>query len=946
MFPQPDPRITRMVLISPNPGYTRMLEALAHFTASSPTGLGELELIDKSTYFDTLPLLALGLVDVLAVDQDHPEAREAQARLHETDGGRSVTLLVLTRSDLKDFEESEPIEALTRLEAALSVALERRRAYQEAQRRSRQLEASEARLKRVIESNVDGIIIIDPQGVIRFVNRAVEALFGKPREDLLNRTFGFPIVEGEHTELQLACRGEERIAELRVVDIQWEGKAASLAFLRDITSRQRAERALRTVGRRNAQLVAAVSSLNLGVVICDGTSPGWPLIFANHGFCEITGYSLEEVRGSSLRILQGKDTDPLTVDNMREALRNVRSWRGELLNYRKDGAPFWNSLTLNPVFDPEGNLLSVVGVLKDVSDQIRSAQALRDSEANLQALIESTSDIICSINRSCQIITCNATFRRTTIQLTGVELGRGTYILEYLDPTHRETWHQHFQRAFDGASFAVENSLRLTGRTRHFEVCFSPIRTPDGRITGATVFARDITERKQAEAQLLHNAFHDALTSLPNRALLSERLERALTRNRGRDGILAVLWVGIDRFKNIVDYMGYASGDQVLIALARRLESLLRPSDTVARMAGDEFTVLLEDIKDLGDALRVSERIHHALLQPIQVGTEDVYVTASIGLAFHGEESSSSHNLLRDAANAMVRAKREGRNRTSVFNETDNEDVRARLELELDLRRALGRNELVLHYQPIIHLATGELAGFEALLRWNHPTRKSVPPDKFIKIAEEGGLIDQIGQFVLETAARQVRQWQLRFPRYQHLTISVNLSPRQSLQEGLVAQVVKALEESGLNPHQLKLEITESTFIENTAKMRAMMQQLADLGVHIQLDDFGTGYSNLSILHELPVQTLKIDQSFVKRLGVNGENTAFIQIIRSLAIQLSLTVVAEGVEFPHQADFLRRSGCEFGQGYYFARPMATDQIEHLLQGDLLPWNEWTSCLEN
>lgn len=937
MYPPPDRRSMNVYYLGMSPEHARLLGAVASAMATHPSLP-----VNVQVYWlhraDEIPgLLSTGQLDILAIDPDSLQGREAQDILTETEGGRFIAVVVLDPIS-PEATEDELTSYLKRLENGLRVVMERRRQLLEDQRRTLALEASEARLKRVIESNVDGIVIIDAQGTLRFLNRATEQLFNTKRELLLGRPFGLPLVERDYVQIQIPHRGEECIVEMRVVEISWQGSNCHLAFLRDVTARVRADRVVQTITRRNNQLVAAISSLNLGVIICDARAPGWPVLFTNHGYCELSGYSSDEVQGQPLRMLEGRDTDPHVLEQIREALRGARSFRGDILNYRKDGGPFWNSLTLNPVFDGDGNLTSVVGVLRDVSDKIRAAQALRDSEASLQALIGSTADLICSLNRAGQIEICNPSFRRLTVQLLGVELGRGTYALEYLDEQHRDIWQDYLQKALEGATFSVEVDLNLPTRAYAYDVSISPIRTPDGRITGATLMARDITERKTAQAQLLHNAFHDVLTGLPNRALLLDRLERAFTRSKRRDGCVGLLHLGLDRFKNIIDYLGFAMGDQLLIAVARRLEDCLRPGDTVARMAGDEFTLLLEEIRDLSDALRICERIQKALQQPFLVNGNDVYTTVSIGIAISDGSYSRPESLLDDAVTAMMRAKKGGRNQHMVFNQASHDDVIDKLKLENALRFALPKQELFLCYQPIVSLVDGSLAGFEALLRWYHPQRGLIPPSEFIPLAERSELIVPIGKWVLETAARQVKAWQERYSHYNALTISVNLSPRQLQDSRLVDSIGDAIAASGLPAHQLKLEVTEGVFAENTRLMRSVLEQVAALGAHVQLDDFCTGYSCLGYLHEFPVNTLKIDQSFVKRLSQDSLHArAIVRTIRDLARHLNMAVVAEGVEKPEQARYLHQLGCEYGQGYYFSRPLTVEQAELILGDSLPPW---------
>ena len=441
----------------------------------------------------------------------------------------------------------------------------------------------------------------------------------------------------------------------------------------------------------------------------------------------------------------------------------------------------------------------------------------------------------------------------------------------------------------------------------------------------------EITKRKRAEEQLLHNAFHDELTDLPNRALLIDRLGHMIEgAKQGEDCLFAVLFLDLDRFKIVNDSLGHSTGNQLLIAITYRLESCLHPRDTVARLGGDEFAILLEDIKDASDATRMAEQIQKALKLPFNLNEQEVFITASIGIALSATCYNSPENLLRDAEIAMYRAKTLGKARYEIFTTNMHAQVITRLRLETDLRRAIEREEFQLHYQPIISLKTLSLTGFEALVRWQHPERGLVSPAEFIPVAEETGLIILLGLWVLHEACQQMYIWQRQFPQIQPLSISVNLSIKQFLQPDLIEQIDQILKKTGLDSRSLRLEITESCLMEN-GESATTMSQLRDLGVHLHIDDFGTGYSSLSYLHRFPVDTLKIDRSFISGMGVNGENSEIVQTIVALAHNLGMTVTAEGVERAEQLTQLRILQCEYAQGYFFSKPVDSKVAEALIQ---------------
>ena len=443
---------------------------------------------------------------------------------------------------------------------------------------------------------------------------------------------------------------------------------------------------------------------------------------------------------------------------------------------------------------------------------------------------------------------------------------------------------------------------------------------------------QDITDRKRAEERLVHDALHDTLTGLPNRALFMDHLKLAVKRaTRHRDLQFAILFLDLDRFKIINDSLGHMVGDQLLVGIAHRLETCLRSADTIARLGGDEFTILLENIKDLGEVTQVAERIQNELSRPFNLGGHEVFTTASIGIALSAVGYDRAEDILRDADTAMYRAKILGKARHEVFNKDMHAHAINLLLMETDLRHALERQELSLHYQPVVSLKTNSLIGFEALVRWQHPQRGSVAPAEFIPIAEETGLIIPVGRWVLREACRQMRQWQKQFSSDPPLYISVNLSGKQFTQSDLITQIIQTLQETGLDPRILKLEITESVVMENIATAISMLQQLRAVGVEVSIDDFGTGYSSLSYLHRLPIDTLKIDRSFVSQMTQNDENTEIVRTIVTLAKSLELGVVAEGVETPEQLAQLRLLKCDGGQGYLFSVPLDAEAAEALIR---------------
>ncbi len=479
-------------------------------------------------------------------------------------------------------------------------------------------------------------------------------------------------------------------------------------------------------------------------------------------------------------------------------------------------------------------------------------------------------------------------------------------------------------------------NYRKDGTEFYNEWHIEPIFNDCNDVTHYLAIQRDATERQEAEKKLYYKAFHDSLTELPNRAMFIKRLAEAiadLKKEEASEEQFAVLFLDLDCFKGINDSLGHLAGDRLLVALAHRLEACLRQTDTVARLGGDEFGILLREVGSIKEVLVVAERIQKEVRKPLAIDGTEIFPTTSIGIVFSGDrygetiEECEPSEFLRDADLAMYRAKARGKANAVVFERSMHEEAMARLQLENDLRRALALNELRLYYQPIVNLATSKITGFEALVRWQHPERGIVSPAKFIPLAEETGLIVPLGWWVLQNACRQLRQWQKMFPERENLTMNVNLSGKQFVQKDLSERLEQILIETGIKQKSkvmdgsLKLEITESTIVENEDVAISMLRDFQELGVKLAIDDFGTGYSSLSRLYLFPINTLKIDRSFINLMGEGDQKNEIVQTIISLAHGLGKDIVAEGVETPVQLATLRQLQCEFGQGYFFSKPV-------------------------
>ncbi|MBP0594737.1 EAL domain-containing protein [Paraburkholderia sp. LEh10] len=560
-------------------------------------------------------------------------------------------------------------------------------------------------------------------------------------------------------------------------------------------------------------------------------------------------------------------------------------------------------------------------------------EVLKKSEQRLRALVANTTDAILVCNTD-GVVTYEAPTRRPDPRKNMGRLA-GTNVADPIHPADRPSL-QGVLRAVSSAPRSTKSiEIRTQGEGdawRHVEMTLTNLL--DEPAVGAIVAtASDITERKHFEAQLTRRAFYDSLTGLPNRALLLDRIGQAAVRARRRNAMVGLIFVDLDHFKRVNDSLGHHAGDRLLIAASERLQQCLRPTDTVARLGGDEFVMLLEHLgsEAVNEGIAVAERILEQLNQPFDLDGKQYRVGASLGLAFeHANDLQGETDvLLRDADVAMYRAKNSGRSRYVIFEENMHAEAVRRLEIETDLRHAIDRHELRVHFQPIMHLQAGGFHQMEALVRWQHPVRGLLPPAEFIGIAEESGLIIPLGRYVLEQSCQQVAKWQKDFPVHPPLQVSVNLSPGQFDDPHLIDDVASALRAASIGPASLKLEVTEGLIMRNTEKSIETLRRLKEFGVTIAIDDFGTGYSSLSYLRRLPLDVLKIDRSFVQGIGQNTEDDAIVRAIVTLAQSLGLSVTAEGIETPEQASLLREWSCDSGQGYLFSRPLAAEDFAAL-----------------
>ena len=632
------------------------------------------------------------------------------------------------------------------------------------------------------------------------------------------------------------------------------------------------------------------------------------------------------------------DDQRLLLDSMRARMVGEDKEAAIVRLVRRDGSIRHIETRASLQTDDAGQPLLMTGSLQDVTERIEAERALRESEERYALAARGTKDGVWDWN----LVTDEIYYSPHWKEMIGYgEEEISDAPDEWLGRIHPDdvaAVRARIEAHLRGEEEQCECEYRLRNATGDYRWMLGrglALFDENGAATRLSGSQTDITERKLAENQLEHNAFYDtALTNLPNRALFAERLDRTIARgNRQPEHTFAVLFLDIDHFKKVNDSLGHLTGDRLLIEAATRFQRCLRPGDTVARFGGDEFAILLDDVGSIDDVHQVADRIHAELETPFPLDGHEAFVTVSMGIVMGQGDAANAEELIRSADTAMYRAKGAGRGRHEVFEATMHARAVRMLEMETDLRRALERDELRLHYQPIIDLASGKINGFEALVRWQNPQRGLVSPADFIPLAEENGLIVPIGWWVLEEACRQAQAWKTRFGPLQ---MSVNLSPKQLSQPDMFERVQGALNRTGFDAHLLKLEVTETVIMESAHASVEMFVSLKKLGVSFSMDDFGTGYSSLSYLHRFPLDAIKIDRSFVSHMKPGGRDHEIVNTIISMARGLKMNVVAEGVELPDQLVYLRAMGCDYAQGFWMSRPLPSAQIEELM-GHELRW---------
>jgi diguanylate cyclase (GGDEF)-like protein/PAS domain S-box-containing protein len=685
-------------------------------------------------------------------------------------------------------------------------------------------------------------------------------------------------------------------------------------------------------------LITRVAELTADPLLIAAAAPdigsGPKIVYANPAFERQTGFSASEVVGQSPKVLQDPATNGDASRYLDGAFASGDHAVAEFPARRKVGAPFWVEWRLSPVRNGDGMTEYWIAIQHDISRRKQEEQALREREERYALANRGSNDGLWDWDLRTNSIYVSERWKNM-LGYSGSEIGDDPQAwLVRVHPADLRMLTAAIDAHLEGASdhFEIEHRvLCKDGSYRWMLTRGITVLGLDGRPCRIAGSQTDVTDRKRVEQQLTHDAFHDGMTGLPNRALFLDRVGQLIALTRRRPGLrFAVLYLDLDRFKTVNDSLGHGAGDRLLLAITQRLKRWLGPADTLSRLGGDEFGILIEDVASEQEAIAFAERLMGSFAAPVIVDRQEIFTSASIGIAMNGPDYERPDSLLRDADLAMHRAKSQGTGQIEVFTKPMHDRAVTLMLLENDLRAAVEREEVVPYYQPIVDLRTGRIAGFEALARWRHPRRGLVGPGDFIPLAEETGLIVPIGTQVLRAACLQMAAWRQRFPSMRRLSISVNVSARQFADPGLIKCVTEILEEAGVDNRQLKLEITESVIMANPESAGTILNQLKEREIRLSIDDFGTGYSSLSYLHKFPIDTLKIDRMFVSAIGTDRHDTALARIISELAHALRMDVVAEGIEHPHQLDHLRALNCEYGQGFLFSAPVPAEDIETLL----------------
>jgi diguanylate cyclase (GGDEF)-like protein/PAS domain S-box-containing protein len=740
------------------------------------------------------------------------------------------------------------------------------------------------------------------------VEMDIDSYIGIPLFDSAGKPLGIlalldkkPLADPEHAQAIMKICAARAVAELE--------RQHQELVLRDSEERFRATFSQAAVG--------------IAVVAPDGR---W--LRVNQKLCDILGYTEQELLQSTFQDITHPDDLASDLAHVRQVLAGeIQTYTMEKRYFRKDRSIVWINLTVSLVRDEQNNPKYFISVVEDINERRLAEQQMRQ----LSSAVEQTADSVIITNARGVIQYVNPAFEKTTGFSSEEAIGKKPNIVK--SGQHDANFYDRLWKTIkEGKPFRdIFTNRRKDGVLYFEEKTITPLRNSAGLVSQFVSTGKDITERVRAEERLNYLAHYDALTGLPNRLLLQDRLNIATSEANRSNRLVSVMLLDLDRFKIINDTLGHDAGDALLVAVADRLKVCLRAGDTIARIGGDEFTLVLANVAHVDDVARVAQKVMDLFVPPFRIGGRELFISPSVGISLYPHDDKKIENLLKNADAAMYHAKDLGRNNFQFFTAELNVRAAKRLTLETALRQALERNEFLLHYQPQVDLKTGRIIGMEALVRWQHAEMGLVSPMDFIPLAEETGLIEPIGAWVLHEACAQTKAWHRA--GFRHLQVAVNLSGRQFIQKNLLEQIKETLKETGLPPRYLELELTEGVLMHNIEGVLAMLNALGDHDISFSLDDFGTGYSSLSYLKRFPIHVLKIDRSFVRDIPGDADDMAISQAIIAMAHNLDLKVIAEGVETKEQLAFLIEHHCDGMQGYYFSKPLPAEAMTQLLQQD-------------
>lgn len=688
---------------------------------------------------------------------------------------------------------------------------------------------------------------------------------------------------------------------------------------------QRAEAVHKATELELRKLSRAIEQTPLSVVITDSEGQ---IEYCNPAMEEISGYRAADVVGKTPRTFKSDRTPPEMHRELWQTLKEGRQWRGEMLNRRASGELFWEKEWISPVKDETGKITHFVAVKEDVTAIKRAEELLRVHDMALESSMNGIM-ITSSMQLDHPITYVNRAFEIMTGYSAAEVIGKNARFLVRDDLAQPQLVEIRLALRERREAHTVLRNYRKDGSLFWVELAIAPVRDESGSMTTHFVsILNDVTDRMQYEQQLEYQATHDVLTGLANRNLLSDRISQAIALARRNNAFVAVMLLDLDRFKLINDGFGHTVADDVLRQVAARLQASVRDTDTVARLGGDEFVLVFTDLPERDTVEKLADKVLTNLTRPLLIEKKEIYVTASIGIALYPDDGDHGEILMRSADVAMYRVKEHGRNSYRVFRPEMGTMALERLDMEGALRRGLERREFTVHYQPKVALAGGAIVGAEALVRWHQPSTGLLSPAEFIPLAEDTGLIVQLGEFVLDEACRQLRTWlDAGLPVVQ---VAVNISARQFREEGFARMVADTISRHEIDPGLIELEMTESMVMHQGNFTLDLLNELKQIGIQFALDDFGTGYSSLSYLKRFPIDTLKIDQSFVREIDHSRDDAAIAKAIVVMAHSLDLKVVAEGVEREAQLGILHEYGCDQYQGYFNSRPIPPENFALLL----------------